>query len=438
MEASAASSDAKGFFARHWKWFVLGTLFYSTFLNYLDRQTLSVALDPIAREFSLDIEQRGRLLATFVYVYAFSHLFIGFVLDRAKNLRWFFPAMLIGWSAVTMLMGFARSYRELLVLRALLGVFECINFPICLLLISRIFPRDQRAFACGIYLSGSVVATLVAPKLVIFLATALHWRVAFFVSGGLGVTWLVPWLLIFRHPEKRSASWSIATETTPAEPAVGAGRESLATILRRPAFWAVAGVGVGLIPGGYFISQWLPSYFTHEWKIPYDQALGDRLVFVYLAQDAGLWLGGWWALKLATARRGALEARRRVIFMAYFLAMSVMLLPLTKSLAVATGLICAYVFALGCWNANMNAFKQEVSARHVATVAALVGFCETGFSAFVVDRIGTIAKNSGGFAAVFPLLGIFLSLSMACILVLFRPRYFPLSVGIERTEGGNN
>ena len=85
------------FFERHWKWFVLGTLFYSTFLNYLDRQTLGVALDPIAQEFGLDIQQRGRLLSTFVAVYAFCHLFIGFALDRVKNLRAFFPVMLLAW-----------------------------------------------------------------------------------------------------------------------------------------------------------------------------------------------------------------------------------------------------------------------------------------------------------------------------------------------------
>ena len=120
---SGESSLRSTFFERHWKWFVLGTLFYSTFLNYLDRQTLGVALDPIAKEFGLDIQQRGRLLSTFVAVYAFCHLFIGFALDRVKNLRAFFPAMLLAWSGVTVLMGFSRTYNELLFMRALLGVF---------------------------------------------------------------------------------------------------------------------------------------------------------------------------------------------------------------------------------------------------------------------------------------------------------------------------
>jgi len=419
----AEASAPPSFHARNWKWFVLGTLFYATFLNYLDRQTLAVALDPIAREFDLDVSARGNLLAAFVYVYAASHLFSGFLLDRVKNLRWFFALMLLGWSLVTLKMGFARDYRDLFLLRCLLGVFESINFPICLLIISRIFPREQRAFASGIFASGAVIATLVAPKLVIFLSNEMQWRWAFFVCGGLGLTWLGPWLLIFRSPERRSAGWREALEVQ-AQPAT-ASQRTLADVLRRPAFWAVSTVGVGLIPGVYFVSQWLPSYFTQEWKVSYDQALGNRLVLIYLAQDFGLWLGGWFATRLATAGRDVLAARRAVIFGSFVVAMSIMLLPLTQDLTIATALICLYVFGLGCWNANNSAFKQEVNSGRVATVAALVGFIETGFSAFVVQRIGPLVQAHGGFGAAFPLLAGFLGLSVLVVFFFYRERHFP-------------
>ncbi len=218
--------------------FVLGTLFYATFLNYFDRQILGVALEPISQEFNLDLGDRGRLLAAFVYVYAFSHLFIGFLIDRVNNLRWLFAAMLLGWSLVTFKMGFARGYHDLLVLRMVLGVFECINFPLCLLIISRIFPKEQRALASGIFVSGAVIATLIAPKIVIWLSAEMHWRWAFFVAGGLGLTWLVPWLAIFRHPERRSTGWAIAV----AEQAniATAGERTLGSILGRSSFWAIA------------------------------------------------------------------------------------------------------------------------------------------------------------------------------------------------------
>ena len=229
------------FYVRHWKWFVLATLFYSTFLNYLDRQTLGVALDPIAKEFGLDVGQRGKLLATFLYAYAFSHLFIGFAIDRVRNLRVFFPLMLMGWSFVTVLVGFSRTYPELLLLRGLLGVFESINTPICMLIISRIFPSGQRAFATGVYISGAIIATLIAPKLVIFLSNEMHWRWAFIVTGLLGLTWVMPWFFVFRHPERRSSSWAQAVQEISA---TRVADRSIRPVLRRPAFWAAVAVGM--------------------------------------------------------------------------------------------------------------------------------------------------------------------------------------------------
>ena len=74
--------DSDGFYLKNWRWFVLVTLFLATFLNYFDRQTLGTAIDPIAKEFGLDNIQRGNLLAAFIFTYAFTHLFIGFVIDR--------------------------------------------------------------------------------------------------------------------------------------------------------------------------------------------------------------------------------------------------------------------------------------------------------------------------------------------------------------------
>jgi MFS family permease len=199
------------FFARNWRWFVLGTLFLATFLNYLDRQTLSNAADPICAEFNLDNAQRGELLAIFVY-YLRRRPPVRRPAHRPRHQLppLVFPVFVLGWSLCNLLVAFARDYSTLLWLRAALGVFEAGNFPICLLLIARIFPARERVLANGIFYSGGVIATLVAPKFVIYVASQHHWRWAFLVTGGLGFLWLVPWLLIFRHPEQRAPGWAAA------------------------------------------------------------------------------------------------------------------------------------------------------------------------------------------------------------------------------------
>ncbi len=410
---------APSFFQRHWRWFVLGTLFLATFLNYLDRQTLSNAADPICAEFGLDNAQRGRLLATFIYTYAAAHLFIGPLVDRVKNFRLVFPIFVLGWSACNLLVGFARDYNTLLWLRAALGVFEAGNFPICLLLIARIFPAKERVLANGIFYSGAVIATLIAPKFVIYVATMHHWRWAFFLTGGLGLLWLIPWLLVFRNPEQNAPGWTAAAIASTD------GSDSASLILRRPAFWGVVLVGMGIIPGLYFMTQWLPSYLTQAWDVPYNQALGDRLVLISFCQDLGMWIGGAVVMSLVSRGWSLLGARRIVIVVSYLCMMAMLGLTSAPSINVAVAVLCLYVFGLGAWLANQQAFKQDVARGRVGTVVGFVGFAETIVAAFLVDRIGTLTQESGGFGAVFFLFAGLFTFALAMVFIFMRERWLP-------------
>ncbi len=413
--APVSAPASSKWFDRHWRWLVLGTLFLANFLNYLDRQTLSNAADPICREFGLDNAQRGRLLAMFVYTYAATHLFVGPLIDRVRNFRLAFPVFVVGWSISNLLVAFARDYSTLLGLRALLGVWEAANFPICLLLIARIFPAKERVLANGIFYSGAILATLVAPKLVIYFSTHYHWRWAFLFSGALGLMWIAPWLVVFRQPERRAAEW---------ETVIGAkSTEDVATILRRPAFWGVVLVGMGIIPGLYFMTQWLPSYLTQTWNLPYNQALGDRLVLISLCQDLGMWLGGGAVLALTNRGWNLLAARRATILVAYGLMMSILALSGSPSINVGVALLCLYVFGLGAWLANQQAFKQDISRGRVATVVGLVGFAETMVSAFIVDKIGSITQQTGSFGAVFAVFAGLFTFAVTMVFVFMRQRW---------------
>ncbi|MDO8542761.1 MAG: MFS transporter [Opitutaceae bacterium] len=407
------------FFARNWRWFVLATLFFATFLNYLDRQTLSNAADPICTEFGLDNVQRGELLAKFVYYYAAAHLLIGPLVDRVRNFRWVFPAFVLGWSACNLLVAFARDHNTLLWLRAALGVFEAGNFPICLLLITRIFPPRERVLANGIFYSGGVIATLVAPKMVIYFATQHHWRWAFLITGGLGLVWLIPWLAIFRRPDERAPGWNEAAAST------ASGEEGIFTIFRQPAFWAVMFVGMGIIPGLYFMTQWLPSYLTQAWHAPYNQALGNRLMVISFCQDLGMWLGGGAVLTLAHRGMPLLAARRLVIVVAYACMMAMLWLAHAPSINAAVAVLCLYVFGLGAWLANQQAFKQDVTRGRVATVVGFVGFAETMLSAMLVEHVGQITQRTGAFGAVFAVLAALFTFSVVVVLVFMRERWLP-------------
>ncbi len=372
------------------RWLVLATLFLVTFINYFDRQTLGCAIEPICDEFGLGLVQRGRLLSAFVTTYAIAHLFIGFITDRVRKIKPFFASLVLGWSLCTVLVGFVHSYHQILLLRYALGVFEAVNFPMCLMLIARIFPAKERTLAAGIFSSGGFLATLAAPKFTIYFSTAYNWRYAFVISGLLGVLWLFLWFAVFKDRQPSGEAAPANGRTT--------WLQSFKAIVSRPAFWGVTAMGLGIVPCLYFCTQWLPSYFIHELGQPYDMALANKLTVIYLFQDMGMWVSGALVLFFSSRKLSVLSARKMVIAMGFLLMMSCILLFFIKNPWLNVAIYAVFIFGMGLCLANQHSFKQDVLPGQVATVSALVGFCETLFTSFVLSRIGVLVDRSGNYA----------------------------------------
>lgn len=417
------------FYHRNWRWFVLGTLFLATFLNYFDRQTLGTAIDPIAKEFGLDNIQIGNLLSAFLVTYAWMHLVIGIITDRIKNLRLFFPIMVIGWSVSTILVGFVDNYQHLIWLRYLLGIWEAVNFPICIMIISRIFPVEERNLALGIFASGAFLATLAAPPVVIYFSNLYNWRFAFVIAGSIGVLWLIPWLLIFRKPEEKVQNWAEynkARGEKDLKAQLNGILNSYWQILKAPGFWGVALIGVGIIPSLYFATQWFPRFFTQALKVPFDQTLSVKLSAIYFMQDVGLWIGGAIILFLASRKIAILKSRKTVIVFAWMLMMSVVIVPELNSVGWSVFFLCLYVFGIGAFLGNQHAFKQDVVKGSVATVAALVGFVEMNFTSHVIKRIGIMTNETGDFTQVFFLMAGLATFALVVVFVFMRKKWLKI------------
>ncbi len=422
-------SSETSFYKKNWRWFVLGTLFLATFLNYFDRQTLGNALDPISDEFGLNLSQRGKLISSFIYVYAITHFFIGIFLDRVKGIRWLFPVMVIGWSVSNSLVYFAQGYTHLIYLRSMLGVWEAVNFPICLMIIARIFPAKERTLAVGIFGSGAAIATILAPSFVIYCSSVEglnNWRLSFILSGLLGFVWLIPWFMIFKNPEKHSKSWQEAIDrrnkATHANKIVDVLR-SYQKIIKSPAFWGLTFIGFGIVPSVYFATQWFPTYFTQGLNHDYDLTLGPKLSIIYFTQDLGLWIGGAAVLYLSNKGLSILKSRKIIITVGFLMMLSILFLPSTTSFPLIVIILCVYVFGFGTILVNQHAFKQDIIITHVATVAALIGGIETLFAAFINDAIGEIVHRTGNFNIAFYIFAGLACVSFLSAMIFLKPKW---------------
>jgi MFS family permease len=87
---------------------------------------------------------------------------------------------------LTGLVPVAGAFLVLLVLRFLLGAAEAATYPVAARAVANWFPLGERTLANAVVIAGSTVGMIFNGPLFAVLMEARGWRVAFFVTSGLG------------------------------------------------------------------------------------------------------------------------------------------------------------------------------------------------------------------------------------------------------------
>ena len=134
--------------------YVLGVLVVVYTFNFIDRQILSILLEPIKTDLGLSDTQIGLLTGfAFAAFYATLGMPIARFADRS-NRRNLIALSLTVWSAMTALSGVAMNFWHLLIARIGVGVGEAGCSPSSHSIISDYYPAQSRATALGIYSLG--------------------------------------------------------------------------------------------------------------------------------------------------------------------------------------------------------------------------------------------------------------------------------------------
>lgn len=400
------------------RWTLCGLLLLATIINYLDRQTISVSASRIADELHLTDGHLGLLFSGFLFAYGIGQVVLGPVLDRIGTVRAYAFAV-AAWSISGAASGLATGFGFLLVTRIALGMCESPNWPLALRVVARTFPPAQRVLATGIFQSGTSIGALIAPPIIIYLANAHGWRASFFVIGGVGLVWVVVWLLWFRSQPDFKIDQPSAVENTTVNPPVEEPA-TLADIVRSRAFWGLALATSFLNPLQYFYTTWIPRYFDKYAGVGFGAELAHRLIVVYLALDVGLWTGG--GLVAWLARRWEVrKARLLVTAIGAACMMTVPLIAFTRNLEVITGLISLATFGLGWFMGNYLTFSAEVSRKRTSTAVGLLGGIGSLAGAGFMLLVGGSIERSGSFSLAFLMAGLMPAVSLVGILVGTRP-----------------
>src|SRR5687768_13815120 len=107
-----------------YKHYVVWLLFIVYVFNFLDRQILSIVIEPIKKEFGLHDWQLGVLSGlAFAAFYSTLGIPIARMADHRNRVS-IITASLVVWSAFTAVTGFAKNFWHLLIARIGVGVGE--------------------------------------------------------------------------------------------------------------------------------------------------------------------------------------------------------------------------------------------------------------------------------------------------------------------------
>lgn len=257
-------------------------------LNFLDRQILTILMQPVKEELQISDTALGFLSGlAFALFYAVVGVPLARVADRRAR-RTIMAASMAVWSAATALCGLAQNFVQLALARFGVGIGEGGFTPAGMSLLSDYFPKDRRGTALGFVNIGPMIGTMLGLVIGGVALEALGWRGAFMVAGIPGVLFAGVFYLAVKEPWRGMAD-GVRTAPKP-----------------QPDFWQSVGLlwvnrsyrylalGSAMSAFGlYGLSTWMPSYLmrAHE--------MAPREVGLYLGPvmggigALGMIAGGW-------------------------------------------------------------------------------------------------------------------------------------------------
>ncbi|MET0183132.1 MAG: MFS transporter, partial [Caulobacterales bacterium] len=254
---TSISSDAWSMPRRH---YVLAVLCLVGIFNFVDRQIITILIEPIKKEFGASDTQMGLLTGLmFAGFYLAASIPLARIADTGSR-RNLMVICLGCWSAMTALGGFAQSFIQLLLTRIGVALGEAGAGPASHSMISDLYPMRRRGTMLSIFIAAQSIGIGLGVFLGGLLGDMFNWRVAFVIVGVPGVLLAVLLLTTVKEPPRGMAD--NVSETAKPPPVF----VTMKRLLGMPSYvCAVLTSMFGAIPG-YGTLIWGPTFFlrVHE------------------------------------------------------------------------------------------------------------------------------------------------------------------------------
>jgi len=286
------AQEHPGLFSEATRRYALSVLIVVYTFNFIDRQILSILMEPIKQDLGLSDTQLG-LLSGFAFAafYATLGIPIARFADRS-NRRNLIAVALAVWSAMTAVSGLAQNFWHLLFARIGVGVGEAGCSPPAHSMIADYYPAERRATALGLYSLGIPIGILFGFLAGGWINELFGWRMAFFVVGVPGLILAVVMRMTVKEPRRGMAEGRASTAE---QPSIG---ETFRYLWAKRAFRHLALGGALTAFVGYGVTSWMPSFLMRSYGMQTGE-IGTWLGLILgIPGGIGIVYGGWLADRL--------------------------------------------------------------------------------------------------------------------------------------------
>jgi ACS family hexuronate transporter-like MFS transporter len=363
------------------RWIIFGLLFSAWVLSYFDRQALSMLKPAIKAEFGLKDSDYSVLITLFMAPYVVMYVLGGRIVDRVGS-RLTLSIFNGVWAATLACVGLVRSAWQFGACRFVLGSAAPCTVPAAIRTISILFPSEQRGVVIGVFGAASTVGTILAPPLVAFVASRYGWRSAFWITGIIGLAWVVAWRLTFRASDDEVSS----DEAT---------RPQWRKIVRSREVWGLVSARLISDPVWYFYLFWLPGYFQENLGLSLTQA-GAVVWIPWLAANLGGICSGWVSDTLVRRGLEPLTARKRVLLCVTMIAPLGVLVPHMSSIVGVLLVTCPVAAMCLTWTVGTPALISDIFPKNA--IGGIVGISQAAGAAgglLFNSQVGRLVEHSG-------------------------------------------
>lgn len=385
---------------------VIAMCFAATFVCYIDRVNISVAIIPMSEEFGWDVRTQGAILSSFYVGYLVMMIYGGRLADRYGGklvlgfgvLIWSLFTIVTPWAAVAGLFG-------LFITRIGMGLGEAVTFPSVYSLITRWFPADEKSKAVAFNSSGIPIGTVFALIVTPVIVVHLGWQWAFYLFGIVGVLWYLAWRKLVSSTPQEHATISAQELAYLEENASASGtvEETLPLMgfLRNKAVWAVIVAHFCSNWTLYVILSWLPKYVNEGLGVSF-AAIGLIAMLPHITSFFCLNIAGNIADRMIKSGMDVTFVRKLMQTIAFGgLATCLLLISTVDTVWAAIGILClGKVFsAAGVGGYAVN--HMDISPRHAGTLMGITNTAGTIPGIVGVFITGLILEATNSWAMVF-------------------------------------